>query len=676
MSQSTPFQAALSAQTLCIQCEQLPAAWLVPRFYDLRDSKYPEHKEPYHYRTYSTWTELKAAASTCALCALIVREAHSTLRRPYPQTNQHGVLFQAFGGSRLEVWCVEARKCAQLKVALDGADIHRIPAHAKDLFDSRIVSRYAGDSRNIATIRHWLSVCTSSHANCPKWASSRQIGQRHLPTRVLDVGKVGDDSIRLHLSEESDTSDYITLSYCWGPRKNPIVTTRESLSRHMNTGIQVSDLPETLRDTVRLTQLLNVKYLWIDALCIVQGDRDDWIREAAQMSSVYSQALLTIAADGAPDTYAGLFRERSARHGTSVELPWPLDEPDDGAGPLRLHITPHFRSFKDQIESAPLSKRGWTFQERALSARIVHFTPEMCYWECKDACIGEDDEIGKYSVQDGFFHLKDLLLPPDGQRVLTKAKMHDKWAWVVEKYSHRQLTNADDLFAALEGIAVVFAEKDMFGKYCCGLWEDNFLRHLLWFCSRPDDGSQGIPHRRPEKYRAPTWSWASIHGPVENPAIQIYFDHSSAGIEMTDQLGKDGLLSHSILAVEAVTVETEGPSGFGPVRSASLRAKGILHPVLLGRQTRRREYELVLEGGDVVGSVRWDVDDEPPVSLQLWICPVMQRQKVTAGWAVSDCLLLCTAKNRRHMEFERVGKGIAANFWAQGTVHLQSFSMV
>ncbi|KAH8664816.1 heterokaryon incompatibility protein-domain-containing protein [Ilyonectria robusta] len=609
------------------------AAWLVPRFYDLRDSKYPEHKEPYHYPTYSTWAELQTSASTCALCALIVHEAQSTSRRPYPKPSQPGVLFQASSSSRLEVWCAEAGKYAQLNVALDGDDIHRIPAHAKGLFDSRIVSSHAGDGRNVAIIRHWLSVCTSSHTNCPNWASSRRIGRRHLPTRVLDVGRVGDESIRLHLSLDSDTSDYIALSYCWGPRKNPIMTTRDSLSRHINTGINVSDLPETLRDAVHLTRLLNVKYLWIDALCIVQQDRDDWIREAAQMSSVYSQALLTIAADGAADTYAGLFRERSERHGTSVELPWPLEEPDDGAGPIKLHITPHFRSFKDEMGSTPLSKRGWTFQERALSARIVHFTPEMCYWECKDACIGEDEEIGKYNVQDGFFHLKDLLLPPDRERALTKVRMHDKWAWVVEKYTHRQLTNAGDLFAALEGVAVVFAEKDILGKYCCGLWEDDFLRHLLWFSSRPEDGSQGLPHRRPDQYRAPTWSWASIHGPVENPAIQIYFEFSSAGSEMTQQLGKDGLLSHVVLDVEAVSVEVEGSSGFGPVRSASLKAKGVLCPILLGRQVKRREYELVIDGGDVVGSAIWDVDDEPPVNLKLWICPVMQRQKVAAGWA-------------------------------------------
>ncbi|KAH7142036.1 heterokaryon incompatibility protein-domain-containing protein [Dactylonectria macrodidyma] len=633
MGPSKSPQAAPSAQNLCIQCKILPAAWLVPRFYDLRDSKYPEHKEPYQYPTYSTWAELQASASACALCALVVHEAQSTSRRPYTKPSQPGVLFQAFGSSRLEVWCVETEKCAQLNVALDGADIHRIPAHAKGLFDSHIVSSHAGDERNVATIRHWLSVCTSSHTNCPNWASSRRIGRRHLPTRVLDVGGVGDESISLHLASDSDTSDYIALSYCWGPRKNPIVTTTESLSRHVNTGIKVSDLPETLRHAVHLTRLLNVKYLWIDALCIIQHDRDDWIREAAQMSSVYSQALLTIAADGATDTYAGLFRERSERHGTSVELPWPLEEPGDGAGPLRLHVTPTFRSFKDEMESTPLSKRGWTFQERALSARIVHFTPEMCYWECKDACIGEDEEIGKYSVQDGFFHLKDLLLPPDGERALTKARMHDKWAWVVEKYTNRQLTNAGDLFAALEGIAMVFAEKDMLGKYCCGLWEDELLRHLLWYSSRPEDGSWGLPHRRPEQYRAPTWSWASIHGPVENPAIQIYFEYSSAGIQMTQQLGKDGLLTHSILDVEAVSVEVEGSSGFGPVRSASLKAKGILCPILLGRQIKRREYELLAEGGDVVGSARWDVDDEPPVDLKLWICPVMQRQKLTAGWA-------------------------------------------
>jgi hypothetical protein len=120
MGQSGFSQVAPSAKTLCVQCEILPAAWLVPRFYDLRDSKYPEHKEPYHYWTYPTWAELKTSAHTCALCALIVREAQNTTDRPFRSANQPGVFFQAFGASRLEVWCVEAGKRAQLNVALDG----------------------------------------------------------------------------------------------------------------------------------------------------------------------------------------------------------------------------------------------------------------------------------------------------------------------------------------------------------------------------------------------------------------------------------------------------------------------------------------------------------------------------------------------------------------------------
>lgn len=329
-----------------------------------------------------------------------------------------------------------------------------------------------------------------------------------MPTRVLDVGNAGDDLVRLHISSGGDTSDYITLSYCWGRSGNPIVTTADNLAMHIQDGIRVSALPATLRQAVELTRLLGIKYIWIDALCIIQHDVEDWTRESALMSSVYSQSLLTIAAAGAVDVKEGLFLKRSERHGSSVQLPWPEGQSDHGAGPVMLHITPSFRLFQVEIPQTPLSSRGWTFQERALSARVLHFTNEMCYWECKQSRIGEDDAHGRYSVLDEFYHLHGLLLPPSVEGLLTRGLMHEKWAWVVEEYSCRQLTNANDIFPALEGLAIVFAEKRMIGEYYCGLWQDELPRQLLWYSRRGISchGSKEVSHRRTETYRAPTLS--------------------------------------------------------------------------------------------------------------------------------------------------------------------------
>ncbi|KAF2871135.1 heterokaryon incompatibility protein-domain-containing protein [Massariosphaeria phaeospora] len=658
------------SQPLCVHCDNLAGAWLVPRMIELRDPHYPAHSEPIYWWTHSSWENLEASAQTCVLCRLVVDDATDSPKGPFiisgedrEAAQREGIRWQAAGSERLEIWCVERKKTLKLRVGFDRNDVVRT-AYAGNNFHARVVSRCAGDEENIATLKHWLDVCRTGHDKCKSWALSQSQGRR-LPTRVLDVGESSSDAVKLHVPADSDASNYIALSYCWGPSGNPYVTDRSNVDKHLATGIELGNLPVVLRDAVHLTRRLGMKYLWIDALCILQGDREDWIREASRMGAVYSNALLTISADASSETSTGLFLQRSARHGRSVLLPWPLTDPGDVHGLLNIHIMPWFRSFGDEMKTSPLAKRGWTFQERALSARILHFGTDMTYWECKEACIGEDVEIGTYSVQDGFFHLKTMLLPAALEEAVAVSKLHDKWAWLVSQFSSRNLTQDGDVFAALEGIASIFGAKEKLGKYICGLWEHEFHRHLLWFSDRSSDSHL---HHRPSAYRAPSWSWAAVRGPVKNPAIETFFRHSRAeGIAMTEDLGSDGLLSHKILQVRQVKAEVEGPSAFGPVVEALLKVTGIFHRIKLGPDLAKGVYAVEAAGKGVVGAVVWDVDEAADRSVPLWLCPVMQRQKVEDGWAVSDGLVLRAAgvNHGGELTFERVGKGRATNFWAE-----------
>lgn len=66
----------------------------------------------------------------------------------------------------------------------------------------------------------------------------------------------------------------MTLSHCWGLAK-PLSTTIHNIQvrkKHISMGI----LPPTFRDAVVLTGALNIRYLWIDCLCIIQDDIGDW----------------------------------------------------------------------------------------------------------------------------------------------------------------------------------------------------------------------------------------------------------------------------------------------------------------------------------------------------------------------------------------------------------------
>ncbi|KAI1327338.1 hypothetical protein F5Y16DRAFT_421034 [Xylariaceae sp. FL0255] len=67
--------------------------------------------------------------------------------------------------------------------------------------------------------------------------------------------------------------------------------------------MSISEMPQTFRDAVAVTHALGLRYPWIDSLCILQGDLEDWINEAAAMSYIYRYChLLLGAARGLSDT--------------------------------------------------------------------------------------------------------------------------------------------------------------------------------------------------------------------------------------------------------------------------------------------------------------------------------------------------------------------------------------
>ncbi|KAF2491146.1 hypothetical protein BU16DRAFT_469810, partial [Lophium mytilinum] len=120
----------------------------------------------------------------------------------------------------------------------------------------------------------------------------------------------------------------------WGPpAKGPLRTTKATLQQHL-AGVSVSSLPKTFRDAVAITRSMELCYLWVDSLCIVQDNKDDWPTEAPRMGSLYSRAHLVIAASGARDSSEGCFLERVAPS-SSIEIPYKREGDRDGG-----HVPP------------------------------------------------------------------------------------------------------------------------------------------------------------------------------------------------------------------------------------------------------------------------------------------------------------------------------------------------
>ncbi|KAF1809705.1 HET-domain-containing protein [Eremomyces bilateralis CBS 781.70] len=386
----------------------------------------------------------------------------------------------------------------------------------------RRVNQNSGSDECFQLARDWLQGCRSSHPECD------HASVRSLPTRVLDVQGV--DSTRVFLCHTANLAgEYIALSYCWGPPPKGIQTTKENLHEHQNAGLLIEDLPPTIRDAIRATQALGIKYLWADRLSIIQDDADDWAREAGRMCNIYEDAALTLSVDDSVSVWDGIFGDQNHANLKYQQL--------EGYPLLFRGETPHKDLDTDYDHKAPLHLRAWTLQERLMSRRILHFTSNELVWECNRKT--ECECRRQSSASRGRLNAKMLA---------NKARLYDEWRVLVPEYTSRSLTVESDKLAALSGLVTRFqnlmtqvaGESD---ACLAGLWSGNLAAELAWLPSdghaqslwlKSSDGKEDpeLPtnaaeierwvaekvskHKRrtPETYIAPSWSWASIQGPV------------------------------------------------------------------------------------------------------------------------------------------------------------------
>jgi Heterokaryon incompatibility protein (HET) len=150
----------------------------------------------------------------------------------------------------------------------------------------------------VTLLKSWISDCIETHQQCPRYVLA------NLPTRVLDLGAPGisglENRLKLHCTTSQQKGAYVALSHCWGD-KVPLTTTQSTFgerTRHIDFG----QLPKSFQDAVRVTRKLEYRYLWIDSLCIIQDDPNDWARESRRMGDIYKKSILIVSAKSAVDS--------------------------------------------------------------------------------------------------------------------------------------------------------------------------------------------------------------------------------------------------------------------------------------------------------------------------------------------------------------------------------------
>lgn len=174
---------------------------------------------------------------------------------------------------------------------------------------------------------------------------------------------------------------YIALSYCCGGSVHFLTLKSNFQERLQN--IRFTDLPNSYSDAITVTRGLGIRYLWIDALCIIQEDIEDFLREGARKSDIYWNTTCRIAVNDNKSPEAGYFPP--APSPISVRVP----NLDSNQGGLEMYLA-HLRSYAIEVDRGHLNSRGCVLQGRLLAPRTIHFTGDDMYCEDQDDLCGED----------------------------------------------------------------------------------------------------------------------------------------------------------------------------------------------------------------------------------------------------------------------------------------------
>lgn len=282
----------------------------------------------------------------------------------------------------------------------------------------------------------------------------------------------------------------------------PLQTTRRNLKQHCK-GISYKCLPSTFRDAVTVTRMLEIRYLWIDALCILQDDHDDWLQQSSEMGSIFKNSRITVAIHSAKNS--------------SEDFLWRRDVPEflriqprrDKIGELssfyiRIPMLSDY-AVTGRLQFSQISHRAWVFQELSLSPHILHFVEDRMVWDCSHQRV----TIGEQSARTPASIMRSAA--SDSSR---------PWLEMIALYSSCEMTKSCDKLPAIAGIANVWPTlhaNPQADAYHYGIFGSDVCNSLLWL-------KRDKPVTRRIR-RAPSWSWASVDGEVQ--FILLYYSNTT-----------------------------------------------------------------------------------------------------------------------------------------------------
>lgn len=434
-------------------------------------------------------------------------------------------------------------------------------------------------------LQGWIDECLRSHKTCSKYDIEQNDSNR--PARLLDLTPIqrnSESGIRLIETASGSWYRYACLSHRWDDKVKQHKTTLATVSKSLDF-LNLKDMPTNFRDSISIARGLNIPYLWIDSICIIQSGDDgrDLHTELAKMGSIFQNAYLTIAAVSSPDSEGGCF----------IKEKWPdicfsISTNTSGPHVMGARVLDK-KGFKVPVEvfknRFPLLNRAWVFQERLLSPRLLQCNYGEFVFECLESSQCEcSSGMAPHPARVGWIptgagvsstHRQRLHANDEGSGADLKATgWEDYWKDIVKEYMKLELSKSSDVLPAIAGCAQALATH-LDTTYIAGMWKKTLENELLWYVETQSaeavlepDLEGGYPKPRPEGSTAPSWSWASV-----SMRQTIRYMGWRKGQTWTNS---DPLLKKAIKEVHCEPELVANP--FGKLKEAYLKLDTLLYP--------------------------------------------------------------------------------------------------
>ncbi|RYO87773.1 hypothetical protein DL762_004063 [Monosporascus cannonballus] len=501
-----------------------------------------------------------------------------------------------------------------------------------------VLSKWA----SLVEARLWLHECVYKHPDCQSIVSgTAEAGGLHATTRFIDVRLRR--LVQLNEIFSGAPLEFVALSYVWG--KDYQLRTLSGNLAAFRVQLPGSDavpgerLPKTIEDAMLVTRALGYRFLWVDALCIVQDSNQGLTLQLTQMDMIYGLAVVTIAARGSCSSDSGLLGISAPRSYVSASDAELVVNGDVSVGVWNLghSIDEEYEEKHGKLaEPRYYIWRGWTFQEQILSTRKLEFNLErMMFWcgrrkSCPERGFPQfantdmhnphhfRHAVRKYQRHEKLF--PDCISPDD---VADDEWLLERWNTMRHAYSTRSLTFHVDRRHAILGTAKALNNIMGGGIDRDGVTRSNLHAEVMWFLDLKEhrrQTSMKINADRAMEGLFPSWSWLNMW-PVTWPASCEPL--AGVSIRILDDV-EDG--SSSALEIEAPMLElrlVENSSG----------AKSLACP----------------DGS--LANIKLRLDSSPETELDIVCVPIARA--ITIVWWERELLLLRYEGQR----YARIGMG-------------------